>query len=180
MCCCRSYNVRKFRHLARHLAAAERTMHLNDHVLFNYSWLYLKCRACSFDELLQDFTLSQSDDARLVLGALRAARPHIGDSAESLSPELSGRLLPFIGTSPAIRRLVADCDRSGVQHCALVPNFPYRETPGGALRGTIVADGRPTSYAVVGDDHRLLLVKDVASPSIQVVYTASQHHTTRP
>jgi len=74
---------------------------------------------------------------------------------------------------------VADCDRSGVQHCAVVPNFAsYRADASGggggagagALRRTLGVDGRPTSYAVVGDDRRLLLVKDVASPVIQVVY----------
>ena len=144
-------------------------MNLHDDVLFNYSWLYHKCRACCFDELLQDFTLSQMDDTRLVDRALRASRPYIGDAAENLAGELAGRLLPFIGASPAIRRLVSDCDHSGVQRCALVPNFPYRETSGGALQGTIVVDGRPTSYAVVGEDGRLLLVKDVTSSLIQVV-----------
>jgi len=161
--------LRKFRHLPIHLAAAERTAELNDEVFFNYSWLYHKCRACSFDELLQDFVYGQSEDTKLVERALLAARPHIGASAESLAPELAGRLLPFIGVSSAIRRLITDCDRSGVQHCALVPNFPYRQTSGGALQGTIVVDGRPTSYAVAGEDRRLLLVKDVTSPLIQVV-----------
>jgi len=144
-------------------------MNLNDDVLFNYSWLYHKYRACSFDELLHDFSLSQSEDTKLVERALLAARPYIGSSAENLPAELAGRLLPFIGVSTAIRRLITDCDRSGVQHCALVPNFPYRQTSGGALQDTIVVDGRPTSYAVVREDRRLLLVKDVTSPYIQVV-----------
>jgi len=160
--------LRKFRHLPIHLAAAERTMDLNDQVLYNFSWLFHKYRACSFDELLHDFTFSQAEDAKLIERALRAARPYIGASAENLAPELTGRLLPFIGSSPAIRRLITDCDRSGVQTCALVPNFPYRQTSVGALQGTIVIDGRPTSYAVVGEDHRLMLVKDVTSPDIQV------------
>jgi len=162
------YNVRKFRYLPSHLAAAERTMNLNDDVLFNYSWLYHKCRACSFDELMHDFTFGQSQDTSVVERALRAARPYIGGEAESLAPELAGRLLPFIGTSAAIRRLITDCDRSGVQRCALVPNFPYRQTSGGALQDTIVVDGQPKSYAVAGEDRRLLLVKDVKSSSIQV------------
>jgi len=105
--------VRKFRHLPVHLAAAERTMNLHDDVLFNYSWIYHKCRACSFDQLMQDFTLSQSEDARLVERALLAARPYIGRDAESLAPEMAGRLLSFIDASPAIRRLITDCDRSG-------------------------------------------------------------------
>jgi len=176
--------VRKFRHLPLHLAAAERTTNLNDDVLYNYSWLYHKCRACSFDELLQDFTLSQSEDARFVEQALRASRLHIGASAENLAPELAGRLLPFIGVSPSIRRLVTECDRSGVQRCALVPNFRYRQTTAGAHRGTIVVDGRPTSYAVVGEDRRLLLIKDAASTSIQVVsfehlyFAGCKQHTT--
>jgi len=161
--------MRKFRNLPGHLAAAGRTINLNDDVLLNYLWLFHKCRACSFDELLRDFTLSESEDSRLVEGALRAARPYVADSVENLAAELAGRLIPFIGVSPAIRRLVTDCDHSGVQFCALVPNFPYRQTSGGALLGSVVVDGRPTSYAVVGDDHRLLLVKDVASPSVQVV-----------
>jgi len=115
--------------------------------------------------------LSQSEDTKLVERALLAARPHIGDSAENLAAELSGRLLPFIGVSASVRRLITDCDRSGVQHCALVPNFPYGggESSAGALQGTVVVDGRPTSYAVVGQDRRLLLVKDVTSPSIQVL-----------
>jgi len=171
-----SYNVRKFRHLPRHLAAAELTAQLNDQVLLNYSWLYHKCRACSFDELLSDFTLAgqQTEDRRLVLAALRAARPHVGVEAASLAAELAGRLLSFVGASPAIRRLVADCDRAGVERCALVPNFQYRATSGGPLNGTIVVDGRPTSYAVVGQDHRLMLVKDVASPIIQVLAYTEQ------
>jgi len=144
-------------------------MNLNDDVLFNYSWLYHKCRACCFDELTQDFTLSDSEDAKLVEQALLAARPYIGPEAENLAPEIAGRLLPFIGASPAIRRLVTDCDRSGVQRCALVPNFPYRQTSGGALQGTVAVDGRPTSSAIVGQDRRLLLIKDLTSSSIQVV-----------
>ena len=119
---------------------------------------------------MQDFlSFGRSDDTKLVEGALLAARPYIGASAENLAPELSGRLLPYINVSASLRRLITDCDRSGVQHCALVPNFPYRQSSTGALQGTIVMDGRPTSYAVVGEDRRLLLVKDAASPSIQVV-----------
>jgi len=58
---------------------------------------------------------------------------------------------------------------SGVQHCALVPNFPYRQTLEGPLQSSIVVDGRPTSYAVVGNDRRLVLVKDVTSSSIEVI-----------
>ena len=103
-----SYNVRKFRHLPRHLAAAELTAQLNDQVLLNYSWLYHKCRACSFDELLSDFTLAgqQTEDRRLVLAALRAARPHVGVEAASLAAELAGRLLSFVGAGwPDWRRL---------------------------------------------------------------------------
>jgi len=168
-CCCNCrYNVRKFRHLPTHLAAAERTMNLNDDVLLNYAWLYHKCRACSFDELLLDFTLSASEDTKLVEQALQEARSYIGAAADALAPELAGRLLPFVDASPALRRLVTDCYRSGVQHCAFVPSFPYRRSRCGATRGTTFVDDRPTSYAVVGKDRRLLLVKDATSPSIQV------------
>ena len=160
--------MRKFRNLPLHLAAAERSTNLNEEVLFNYSWLYHKYRACTFDELLDDFELSHSEDSQLVERGLREARPYIGDSAENLAPELAGRLLPFIAASPSIRRLVTDCDRFGVQRCALVPNFPYRQKFGGALQGTIVVDGRPTSFAIVGEDRRLLLIKDVTVSSVQV------------
>ena len=90
-CCCLttgSYNVRKFRHLPRHLAAAERTSQLNDRVLFNYSWLYHRCRATSFDHVLQDFSVApqSADDAGLVAAALRAARPHIGHHVSYTTP----------------------------------------------------------------------------------------------
>jgi len=51
-----------------------------------------------------------------------------------LAVQLVGRLLPEAATNINVRRLLEQCDKEGMQHCALMPTAHCLHTPGGPLK----------------------------------------------
>ncbi len=62
-----------------------------------------------------------SAEVALVAGALQLGRTVLDKFPDMLAAQLTGRLLPWIGECPLIRRLVAQCDYEGLLHNCLVP-----------------------------------------------------------
>ncbi|WAR24293.1 LOW QUALITY PROTEIN: NWD2-like protein [Mya arenaria] len=155
------FNKRKYDQVPRHLYLAGRLEELNSLVLFNYEWLYNKIKALSLTHIMADFVLNPGEEATLVEEALRVAESTIQSDINNLGPEISGHLLPYFKTHPNIRALVQQCDRAGLKHCALVPNFPYLQVPGSALQHTLASDVCSDFYILSGEDRFLLQkVKD--------------------
>ena len=161
------YNKRKYEYLPRHLVLSGRLTEMNERVLFNYDWLYTKIKGLSLQHVLADFTLNPGEEARLVEEALRAAEPVLSRDINNLAPELTGHLLPYYTTHAHVRRLLQQCDTVGLQHCALIPNFPYLKIPGGPLQHTLQPPERPDCF-VLSKVRRSLLTKLVDS---SYVYT---------
>ena len=51
-----------------------------------------------------------------------------------LAAQLVGRLLPEAATNMNVRKLLEQCDKEGMQHCALMPTAHCLHTPGGPLK----------------------------------------------
>lgn len=51
-----------------------------------------------------------------------------------LAAQLVGRLLPEAGANLNVRRLLEQCDKEGITHCALMPTAHCLHTPGGPLK----------------------------------------------
>lgn len=51
-----------------------------------------------------------------------------------LAAQLIGRLLPEAGANLNVRRLLEQCDKEGINHCALMPTAHCLHTPGGPLK----------------------------------------------
>lgn len=163
------YNLRKFDQLPVHLSLSGRYDDLNSSVLFRFDWLYHKTRAFSLENVLCDYNLGKGVEVQLVEAALRDAAYFINENPENLAAEVTGRLLGYYNNHSNIRELIDECDRRGVDYCALVPNFPYRQMPGGALRHIVHCVDTPKECVIVGEDNDILLAKDPASSFIQVV-----------
>jgi len=151
------YNRRKYDQVPRHLYLAGRLKELNSLVLFNYEWLYNKIKALSLTHIMADFVLNPGEEATLVEAALRVAETTIQTDINNLGPEISGHLLPYYYTHENIRALVQQCDRAGLNHCTLIPNFPYMNVPGSALQHTVTASVCGDFYRLTGEDRYLLL-----------------------
>jgi hypothetical protein len=184
------YNLRKFDRLPVHLQRSNRYGELNCEILFNFEWIYHKSMAFNYDTVVEDYQLSADFDARLVETALRQSKPYVGASCQNLAVELVGRLLPYIGVYQTIRRLIADCDRRGLQLSAVVPLFPYRQPPGGPLQHSIEMTLQPGStdagsgggaakqrerrppmqFLLTGElGQQLVLAKDPSRPEVHVI-----------
>ena len=51
-----------------------------------------------------------------------------------LASQLIGRLLPEAGANLNVRRLLEQCDKEGINNCALMPTAHCLHTPGGPLK----------------------------------------------
>ena len=51
-----------------------------------------------------------------------------------LASQLIGRLLPEASANLNVRRLLEQCDKEGINHCALMPTAHCLHTPGGPLK----------------------------------------------
>lgn len=153
MCHSLRYNLRKFDRLPVHLQLAGRHSELSSEVLFNFDWIYHKSIACSYDSVIDDYRRSTKPDARLVEVALRQSKSFVGDGLRNIGIELTGRLLPYIGVHQTICQLISDCDRRGLKLSAVVPNFPYRQPPGGPLQHTVQLPSVHCANHVVAQEH---------------------------
>ena len=178
------YNLRQFDQVPRQLARARRLAELNDRVLFSYEWLYTKTKALSLDSVLQDCALCPGAETSLLARALVDTAPYVtGSGVDGLGVELSGRLLAYRHTHENIAKLIGRCDEHGARHCALIPNFPYQQTPGSALQYTLTVPGAPTCLALVtaapldatdpDDVDRYVLVKDATTAVVHAYDLAS-------
>lgn len=167
------YNLRKFDQLPVHLSLSGRYDDLNSSVLFRFDWLYHKTRAFSLENVLCDYSLGKGVEVQLVESALQDAAYFINENPENLAAELTGRLLGYYNNHSNIRELINECDRLGVDYCALVPNFPYRQMPGGALQHVVRCVDTPKECVIVGEEDEILLAKDPASSFIEVVDLAA-------
>ncbi|XP_041358187.1 NACHT and WD repeat domain-containing protein 2-like [Gigantopelta aegis] len=159
------YNKRKYDHVPRHLVLSGRLTEMNEVVLFNYDWLYTKIKALSMQHILDDFKLNPGKEAMLVEKALRAAESILKVNIDNLAPELTGHLLPYYSTHSHVRELLRQCDKTGLQHCALIPNFPYQKIPGGPLQHTLEPPELPDCF-VLSSVSKSLLTKQVDSSFI--------------
>ena len=162
------FNKRLFGEVPCHLCRSSRFQEVNDLVLFNYDWLYNKSRALSLEHVLSDFALNPGVEATLVESALRQAQVFLLANPDSLATELSGRLLAYYNSHTLIQRLLQGCDRMGLQQCALIPNFPYHQMPGSALKHTLECKLTPHALTLVGNDSRYLMVKNNDSRTIEM------------
>ncbi|GLH07543.1 LOW QUALITY PROTEIN: Leucine-rich repeat and WD repeat-containing protein, partial [Gryllus bimaculatus] len=136
------YNLRKFGEMPYHLVRARRFQDLYENVLFNYEWLHAKLSSCPLQAVLSDFEdacqhIGDKDRVRemlLVADALRLGGAILSVYPDMLAPQLVSRLLPEIGPNLNVKRLLQQCDRTGPQHCALLPYYHCLHTPGGPLK----------------------------------------------
>ena len=163
---CVNYNRRKYDQVPAHLYFAGRFQEFSDHILFNYDWLYNKTKALTLDYVLDDFLLNPGVEASLVERALRDAHVFIRKNKESLSTELTGRLLPYYENNTNIRSLIDQCDKNGVHHCGIVPTIAYHCVPGSPLKYTFTCSARPDSITLVGENSRFLLVKQESKTTL--------------
>lgn len=70
----------------------------------------------------------------LVADALRLGGAILTQYPDMLASQLIGRLLPEAQSNSNVRRLLEQCDKEGMQHCALVPTAHMLHTPGGPLK----------------------------------------------
>ncbi len=89
----------------------------------------------------------------LVADALRLGGAILSEFPDMLAPQLIGRLLPEIETNVNIKNLLAECDTSGPNDCALIPFYHCLHTPGGPLKvcpptGTLDAASFPPSLSL--------------------------------
>ncbi len=70
----------------------------------------------------------------LVADALRLGGAILMNHPQMLGPQLVGRLLPEMGSYPNVKKLLAQCDCEGLNHCALIPASHCFHTPGGPLK----------------------------------------------
>ena len=107
------YNLRKLNNLPWHLMQAGDLVHLKKIYLFNLDFLQAKLHASGIHSILSDLLEAQSkipdngvSDLRSALSETRAS---LNKKPESLSTELSGRLLHLISFNSDIKRLVRQC-----------------------------------------------------------------------
>ncbi|XP_067678714.1 NACHT and WD repeat domain-containing protein 2-like [Haliotis asinina] len=159
------FNKRKYDKVPRHLDLSGRADEFKTLVLFNYEWLYNKIKALSLQHIMRDFSLSPASEASLVEGALRVAEPTLNRDINNLPAEITGRLLPYYTTHADIRELVKQCDTTGLDHCALIPNFPYLQVPGSSLQFTMECPVSSEYFGFTNDD-RFLFTKEKDSSYI--------------
>lgn len=144
------YNLRKFGELPYHLVRARRLDDLFHNVLFHYQWLHAKLSSCPLQAVLSDFedTCNNLEDREisretvrlttrelmLVADALRLGGAILTQYPDLLASQLIGRLLPEAGANLNVRRLLEQCDKEGINHCALMPTAHCLHTPGGPLK----------------------------------------------
>ncbi|XP_046361638.2 NACHT and WD repeat domain-containing protein 2-like [Haliotis rufescens] len=153
------FNKRKYDKVPRHLDLSGRADEFKTLVLFNYEWLYNKIKALSLQHIMADFSLSPASEASLVEGALRVSEPTLQRDINNLPAEITGRLLPYYTTHANVRELVNQCDTTGLDHCALIPNFPYLQVPGSSLQFTMECPV-PSEYFGITNKDRFLLTKE--------------------
>ena len=162
------YNKRKYEQLPRHLYLSGRLEELNSLVLFSYEFLYNKTKALSLEHILADFVLNPGVEATLVERALRDAQPFMEVDIDNMAAEITGRLLSYYSTHPNVRKLIQECDTTGLKQCALIPNFPYHQVPGSPLRYTIECHNNPTHFQLVGENTRFMLAKQASKPLVEI------------
>ncbi|XP_046458040.1 NACHT and WD repeat domain-containing protein 2-like isoform X2 [Daphnia pulex] len=136
------YNLRKFGELPYHLVRARRLDDLFHNVLFHYQWLHAKLSSCPLQAVLSDFedTCNNLEDREmsrelmLVADALRLGGAILTQYPDLLASQLIGRLLPEAGANLNVRRLLEQCDKEGINNCALMPTAHCLHTPGGPLK----------------------------------------------
>ena len=133
-------NVRKLNQWPHHLAAAGRRKQLYEDVLFNFEWLAAKLRACAVHAVMADYHLDDEREVAIVADTLRMCDKAIGEDANVLGVELSGRLLPFYARYANIRSLIDQCDLSAQTYCPVVPSWQTYTSPGGVLQYVCEAD----------------------------------------
>lgn len=97
--------------------------------------------------------LGADSELRTLVATLRLVRPYVDRYPESLGVELAGRLARLVGRRgprSAVDRLVAGCDRLGVELCAVRPVATCFESADLGLRSNIAVRYRPA--ASVGID----------------------------
>lgn len=172
------YNKRKYEQVPRHLYLSGRLDELNSLVLFSYEFLYNKTKALSLEHILADFVLNPGVEATLVERALRDAQPFMEVNIDNMAPEITGRLLSYYSTHPNIRKLINECDTSGLKHCALIPNFPYHQVPGSPLRYTIKCQSKPTHFALCGENSRFIITKQASEQLVEIFDLATGEPST--
>lgn len=70
----------------------------------------------------------------LVADALRLGGAILSVYPDMLAPQLIGRLLPEMDHNPHVKKLLQQCDKEGLEHCALIPSHHMMHTPGGPLK----------------------------------------------
>lgn len=136
------FNKRKFGELPFHLIRSERFEDLFENVLFNYMWLHSKVSSCPLQAILADFEdvvefLTDSElikQLNIVADGMRLGGVVLAQHPDMLASQIIGRLLPVKDIYPRVRGLIEQCDKQGIQHCALVPAFHILHTPGGPLK----------------------------------------------
>ncbi|KAL8596042.1 hypothetical protein ACOMHN_021082 [Nucella lapillus] len=160
-------NKRLYNQLPRQLHLSGREKELNELVLFSYTWIFNKIQGFSLSECLDDFLLTPGPETDLVRTALEDSSQVLEGDLHNMGAELSGRLLPYCSTYPWIRTLVHSCDLQGLQHCALLPTFPYHQIPGSPLKNTLDIGFVPHNLTLVHNDLDLLC-KQLNSPEVLV------------
>ncbi|BFZ00150.1 hypothetical protein BsWGS_03189 [Bradybaena similaris] len=150
------FSKRMYEQVPRHLGLAGRYQELDASVCFNYEWLFNKIRTLSVQSVLADLALSPSQEAGLVARVLQAAAPDLERDIHNLPALITGHLLPYFTSHSNIRALIHQCDTVGLQHCALVPNFPYQTVPGSALEFSLKCPTEVDQLLLLHDDRQLL------------------------
>ncbi|XP_064626001.1 uncharacterized protein LOC135486827 [Lineus longissimus] len=171
------FNRRKYDQVPRHLYLSGRLDELNMLVLFNYEWLYNKAKALSLQHILQDFSLNPSVEAQLVEEALRSGQAIIEANINNMAAELVGRLLSYYQSHQLIRELINQSDKTGLKHSALIPAYPYHQTPGSPLQFTLNCE-TAMDFFHISNDGRYLMCKKIDRSIVRVFDLATGEHKT--
>ncbi|OAF67265.1 Leucine-rich repeat and WD repeat-containing protein [Intoshia linei] len=133
------FNLRKISELPYHLIISGRFNELNDHVVFNLPFLFVKLTSVSLHSLLSDFddslALHYNRSVQLLTSALRLSSSLITRCPRMLGCHIVGRLLPYYNQFDNIRKLIDQCySEVGISINAFCPYHRYLHTPGGPIQ----------------------------------------------
>lgn len=164
------FNGRKFGELPFHLTRSQRFSDLFSMVLFNYEWLHSKLSCCPLQSVLTDFedarkqlkSVDNKDnlsvrEVQLLIDAIKLSAAILIQYPSMLAPQIVGRLLPLKDECPNIASLLEQCDRLGVNHCALTPINHCLHTPGGPLMYSLEGHSFAVFDFILTSDNRYIL-----------------------
>ena len=128
------YNLRKLSELPYHLLLSRRVAtEMKSEVLFKYNWLHAKLSAMGLQDVLSDFRsvleTEKDPEISLVGSALRVGGSYVNQNPDTLSFDLTGRLLPYYNDHLNIRNMIRQCDTEAHKHSIMVPIYQCFEAP---------------------------------------------------